>query len=143
MTDNDEQPHVRFIANAPTPNVQYDKSKNTSAYKKAHKQLRARLIAQLPTPCIRCGRIIPAGIDSKLIHLDHYVTAARDGGLAGEGALAHRRCNEADGAAFTNSRRRKPDRSRNENNEQGESENSADAGDRPHSFDTPLGSPAL
>lgn len=71
----------------------------------AHKQHRARLLADLPAMCPRCGRVIPAGIDPRLVHLDHLIPV-RDGGLPGEGVLAHRHCNTRDGADATNGKRR-------------------------------------
>src|SRR3954469_16433868 len=68
------------------------------AYSAEHVALRTRLIAELPTPCARCGGIIPRGIDSKLIHLDHIDNAVSEGGRAGYGALSHAHCNQSHGA---------------------------------------------
>lgn len=77
-----------------------------SPYGKAHQAQRRRLLASLPAPCGRCGVLIPYGIESSLVQLDHVGLAARDGGQGGEGTLSHRLCNEADGARVTNERRR-------------------------------------
>lgn len=76
------------------------------AYGKAHQNQRRRLLANLPAPCARCGVVIPHGIDSHLVQLDHIGIPVRDGGQPGEGALSHRRCNTADGAQVTNTIRR-------------------------------------
>jgi hypothetical protein len=75
-------------------------------YGKAHQRLRATLIAALPAPCARCGETIPAGINPRLVQLDHVDVPVRGGGQAGQGALSHRRCNLADGARVTNARAR-------------------------------------
>jgi hypothetical protein len=69
------------------------------AYGPDHQELRARLLAALPLPCARCGEIIPRGIDSSLVHLDH-LTPVSEGGRAGYGQLSHAHCNQSHGATL-------------------------------------------
>jgi HNH endonuclease. len=67
---------------------------------------RRRLIAQLPSPCPRCGGPIYSG---DLVDLDHLIAVAEDPSMLlnpGNVRLAHRACNRRAGQALTAQRRR-------------------------------------
>src|SRR4051812_30310337 len=73
-------------------------------YGPAHQRRRAYLLQLLPYPCSVCGQTMWPH-EARALDLAHTI-AVINGGQAGEGELAHRRCNRSRGGHLAATRAR-------------------------------------